>query len=193
MRRPVESKERAGERSTACCLQNDSVVVRENLDSRPLDLEDALTHVLDECRMVLPGIQALFGFQMVAVFSTSFRETLTSTDQKIHLLAIILVVVAIALVMAPASLHRQVEPMEASDRFLRISTRLLLAAMVPLAASLCLDVYLVANVICGHRVASGAIAATLFGVLLGLWFLYPTFYRSSRTSTRTRRGHDETS
>jgi cytochrome bd-type quinol oxidase subunit 2 len=143
-----------------------------------LDLPDALSHVLDECRMVLPGIQALFGFQMVAVFNSSFRETLTGAEQKIHLAAIILVVLAIAMVMAPASLHREAEPKVASDRFLRVATRLLLAAMFPLAAGICLDLYLVANVICRDRAVSAAIAVVLFAILAGLWFLYPPLYRS---------------
>lgn len=149
-------------------------------------MPDALTHVLDECRMVLPGIQALFGFQLIAVFNSAFRETLTPAEQKVHLIAIILVVLAIALVMAPASLHREAEPKQASDRFVRVATRLLLAAMLPLAASLCLDLFLVANVICRDRVVSGVIAATLFAILIGLWFLYPPFYRSGNKGARYR-------
>jgi hypothetical protein len=38
----------------------------------PEDLERAATHVLEEARMVLPGIQALLGFQLIAVFSSRF-------------------------------------------------------------------------------------------------------------------------
>jgi hypothetical protein len=34
-----------------------------------LTLTDAAGRLLDECRMVLPGIQALFGFQLIAVFN----------------------------------------------------------------------------------------------------------------------------
>lgn len=29
-------------------------------------LSDSVSHMLEECRMVLPGIQALFGFQLIA-------------------------------------------------------------------------------------------------------------------------------
>ena len=32
-----------------------------------LSLNDAATHVLEECRTVVPGMQALFGFQLIAV------------------------------------------------------------------------------------------------------------------------------
>src|SRR5213078_3805203 len=44
-----------------------------------LPLSEAVTHLLEECRMVLPGIQALFGFQLIAVFNSTFRESLSST------------------------------------------------------------------------------------------------------------------
>jgi hypothetical protein len=33
------------------------------MEREPISLEAATGHILEECRMVLPGIQALFGFQ----------------------------------------------------------------------------------------------------------------------------------
>src|SRR5436190_11199080 len=91
-----------------------------------LSLNDAATHVLEECRTVVPGMQALFGFQLIAVFSTAFREELSSTERIVHLAAILLVTVAIVLVIAPAALHRQMEPMSVSRKFITISSRLLM-------------------------------------------------------------------
>ena len=38
------------------------------------DLAERITHVLEELRVVLPGTQALLGFQLVAVFSTGFAS-----------------------------------------------------------------------------------------------------------------------
>jgi hypothetical protein len=70
-----------------------------------LPLSEAVTHLLEECRMILPGIQALFGFQFIAVFNASFADKLTSTEQRLHLLALGLVAIAGALVMAPAAYH----------------------------------------------------------------------------------------
>ena len=37
-----------------------------------LPLSKAAEYLLEECRMVLPGIQALFGFQLVAVFNSAW-------------------------------------------------------------------------------------------------------------------------
>ena len=42
-----------------------------------LPLSQAVTHLLDECRMILPGLQALFGFQLIAVFNQRFAQDLT--------------------------------------------------------------------------------------------------------------------
>jgi hypothetical protein len=66
-----------------------------------LSLSKATQYLLEECRMVLPGIQALFGFQLIAVFNESFTEKLSMTEQIVHLCAIGLVTLAIALVMTP--------------------------------------------------------------------------------------------
>ena len=50
-------------------------------------LSDMASHLLEECRMVLPGIQALFGFQLMAVFNAKFWD-LDFYHRVVHLLAI---------------------------------------------------------------------------------------------------------
>jgi hypothetical protein len=81
-----------------------------------VSLDSAAKHILEECRMVLPGIQALFGFQLIAVFNEGFGEKLSKGEQALHLVAILLVTAAIALVMAPAAVHRQTAQREVSER-----------------------------------------------------------------------------
>ena len=142
-------------------------------DREELSLNDAATHLLEECRMVLPGMQALFGFQLIAVFNTTFDERLSSGERLIHLTAIVLVTIAIALVMTPAALHRRTEPHAVSRRFIRISSRLLMASMTPLAVGICLDMYLVSRLIVGTRAVAAAIAASLLAVFIVLWVLLP--------------------
>jgi hypothetical protein len=142
-----------------------------------LSLNDAASHVLEECRTVVPGMQALFGFQLIAVFSSAFSEQLSSMERILHLTAIVLVTIAIALVMTPAALHNQTEPLAVSSRFIRISSRLLMASMAPLALGLCLDIYLVARVIVGTRGVAATVAASLLGVFIVLWVLLPRVSR----------------
>jgi len=147
-----------------------------------LSLNDAATHVLEECRTVVPGMQALFGFQLIAVFSTAFKEDLSPTERVIHLAALLLVAIAIALVMAPAALHRQSEPMSVSRGFIATSSRLLMASMVPLALGICLDVYLIARVILGSITGAEIVSVLLLGVFLVFWRLIPQRARRRRRS-----------
>ena len=47
-----------------------------------LPLSKAAEHLLDECRMVLPGIQALLGSQLIACFNEGFAVRLDAAEQR---------------------------------------------------------------------------------------------------------------
>jgi hypothetical protein len=138
-----------------------------------LPLSEAVTHLLEECRMVLPGIQALFGFQLIAVFNSTFQEKLSATEKLFHLTAIGLVAVAVALVMSPAALHRQGDPRSVTQKFITVASRFLLLSMFPLLLGISLDFYLIARVILNNPVTSFVLAVILLIVFSGLWFVFP--------------------
>jgi hypothetical protein len=149
------------------------------MERQELSLNDAATHVLEECRTVVPGMQALFGFQLIAVFSATFEAQLSLAERVLHLVAIMLVTIAIVLVMAPAALHRQTDPSAVSQRFITISSRLLMASMAPLAGGICLDVYLIARIIAGSRGIAALVALFLLAMFLGFWVVLPRAVRRS--------------
>ena len=68
------------------------------IDAEPETLQEQARNSLDEARMVLPGIQAVFGFQLIAVFNARF-ERLDVPLQFTHLVSLCLVVLAMALLM----------------------------------------------------------------------------------------------
>jgi hypothetical protein len=138
-----------------------------------LSLADAVSHLLEECRMILPGVQALFGFQLVVVFSPGFEVQLSHFEQRLHLLALGLVAVAGALVMTPAGYHRRTRPREASEHFLHLAGNLLVASMIPLAMGIGLEFYLIARVILGSAGMAAALAALLVAALAALWYVLP--------------------
>ncbi len=146
-------------------------------DVEELKLSAALTQLLEECRMVLPGVQALFGFQLIAVFNSGFAGNLSPLEQKLHLAALALVAIAGALIMTPAALHRQSGPREASARFLRVGGRLLLSSMIPLMVGIGLDFYLIAGIVLGDRGGAGIAACALVAFIAACWFLFPSVYR----------------
>jgi hypothetical protein len=91
----------------------------------------------------------------------------------VHLASIVLVTIAIALVMAPAALHRQSEPEAVSQRFIDTSSTLLLAGMFPLALGIVLDVYLITGLIVGTPTAGAVVAGALLAVFAALWLWLP--------------------
>jgi len=148
-------------------------------ETEDLTLAHAVTHLLEECRMILPGLQALLGFQLIAVFSATFGQ-LSPTEQRIHLVALALLAIAGALVMTPAAYHRQTRPRQVSQHFLLLSGRLLLAALGPLMFGIALDFYLIARIILGQVLLSAALAGGLVVVVGGLWFVFPQWHQRAK-------------
>ena len=148
-------------------------------------VKDALQQTLDEARMVLPGVQALFGFQLIAVFSDGFEQRLSGVERDLHLVAVVLVTIAIALLMTPAAYHRQVDRRRATAEFLAMASRLISSAMLPLAAGLALDIQIVARVVTGDLVLATAIGIAVFAVFVVLWFVFPQ-WRAARKHTAKR-------
>ena len=138
-----------------------------------IPLSEAVTHLLEECRTVLPGIQALFGFQLIVVFNPGFHEKLSPTERGLHLTAISLIIVAIAMVMAPAAYHRQKDPESVSENFIVVATRLLLYAMFPLMIALGLEFFLIARVITGSLLLSSVLSLLVVTIFSTLWFILP--------------------
>jgi hypothetical protein len=142
-------------------------------ETQEIKLEAAASHIIEECRMVLPGIQALFGFQLIAVFNDGFGEKLSHADQLVHLVALLLTVLATVLVMTPAALQRHAEPREVSERFVWLASNLLLAAMYPLAVAVALDVYVVVGIVTKSDAVGAALAIAALAVFLVLWTFVP--------------------
>lgn len=141
-----------------------------------LPLSRSAEFLLEECRMVLPGIQALFGFQLIAVFNSSFSQILDPFEQRLHLGALFLTTVAIAFVMTPAAYHRQTDPSKVTRRFIHLATRLLLLGMCPLLLAICIDFYLIARIITNELLAS-LFTASVGGIFISLWFVFPHMNR----------------
>jgi hypothetical protein len=159
-------------------LQED-VMTHRLEGAEALSLTKAADNLIEECRMVLPGVQALFGFQLVAVFSERFDKALSAAEKILHLGSIALVAVAIALIMTPAAYHRLTSPDRVTAHFIRLSTRLLMAGMPILMLALAMDSYIVGRLIGGARIA-GALAATLLVLFAALWIALPVASRLLR-------------
>src|SRR5205807_9754859 len=64
-----------------------------------------IEQMLTEARVILPGAQALFGFQLAIVLTQAF-ENLPTASMIMHATSLFLVAFAVVLLMAPAAYHR---------------------------------------------------------------------------------------
>ena len=143
-------------------------------------LHDKIDDVLTECRVVIPGAQALLGFQLIATFMQGF-EKLPRSSQYVHLASLLLMTLSMILLMTPAAYHRIVERGEDTVRFWRHARVMLLSAMVPLAAGLAGDTYVVVAKVTASQPTAVAAAAVLLACCDGCWFLF-TLYKRSRAA-----------
>src|SRR5262249_27239404 len=96
------------------------------------NLHDRIDYVLTESRVMLPGAQALLGFQLLVPLTKAF-ETLPESAQSVHFVALSFVALAVVLLIAPAAVHRIAFQGGDDERFLRLASRVVTSALVPLA------------------------------------------------------------
>jgi len=147
------------------------------------DLE--MRNIIEEARVVLPGVQALFGFQAIVVFNDRF-EDLADYAKACHALGMIMVIISIAMVMTPAIYYRTCHG-HANATMVRRSSALIRGALAPLAAGLALDMFTVIHVVATGMPARmtlsvGAGLGTL-ALLSGLWFFLP--HRARKVNHRS--------
>ena len=110
------------------------------MEDKKQSLETRIVQALTELRMILPGAQALFGFQFAAVLTDSFGW-LSGTSKAVHLMSEGLVAVAIVMLIAPAAYHRIAAEGNAEERVLRYTVRMMLPAVGLLSLGLVGDAY----------------------------------------------------
>lgn len=146
-------------------------------------LEEAATHATDEARMILPGVQAIMGFQLIAVFNQRF-ETLDAADQAVHLGAFFSIALAMGLLMTPAAYHRLAERGCVTKRFVTLASVLIAVALLPLLIGLAMDSYILVRLVFRDRTASLAAGGTVAVVLAAMWFGLPLSLRRKGSQGR---------
>jgi hypothetical protein len=142
-------------------------------------LPQKIDQMLIEARTILPGAQALLGFQLAVVLTQGF-DTLPAPEKLAHAAALLLVALTIILLMTPAAMHRITYAGEESQHLLKVGSRFVVGSTLPLAAALALDTFVVCTKALGSHVLALALSGATVVVLLSLWWLYPLAARSHR-------------
>jgi hypothetical protein len=145
-------------------------------DEKTTPLTARIEQMLTESRVILPGAQALLGFQFAVMLAKSFDQ-LPRNAQMVHVAALALVALTVILLMTPAAIHRITFGGEDSERFHAIGSRFIVAAAVPLGLGISLELF-VALVRATESPALGILGACVTAALFaGLWFVHPLLLR----------------
>jgi Family of unknown function (DUF6328) len=146
-------------------------------------LSDKIKHVLTEARVVLPGAQALLGFQLLAVLTESF-DSLPSISKYVHLASLAFIALTVVLLMTPAAYHRIVEQGEETEHFHRFASKMVIASLVPLALGIAGGVYVVVQKVTDSTLLSVVAALVVLALFWELWFGITLYRRTQRDYTR---------
>lgn len=138
----------------------------------PLERYDRnFAELLQELRVTQMGVQILFAFLLGLAFTSRFPQV-DGVQKATYVVTLMLAVLASALLVAPAALHRMLFHRHAKQRIVVISSRLAGLGLVVLALALTGSVLLVVDVVLG-RVAGVVAAAGTLAMLVLLWAVLP--------------------
>ncbi len=148
-------------------------------------IKDRLEDIMTETRIVLPGVQALLGFQFAAYLTAGFAK-LPGDVRAAHDGGLALLLLSMLLLMTPAPFHRIANQGVDTERAHRVGAALVLAALLALALGVTADFYVAAFAALKQRSHAAVGAAGVIVVLLAAWFVVPLVGRAAGKQTPAR-------
>jgi hypothetical protein len=147
-------------------------------ESKGERLDRELMELLQELRVVLPGVQVLLAFLLTAPFQQRFAQ-LPGTLRNAFFASIACATVATALLIAPSAHHRLRWREGEKERLLPLANREAIWGTVFLATAIVLALYVITNVLYATWIALLTAALTV-AVFAWLWYALPLLGGSSR-------------
>jgi Kef-type K+ transport system membrane component KefB len=140
-------------------------------------LDRELGELLQELRVVLPGVQVLLAFLLTAPFQQRFAA-LPGSMRNAFFASIACATLATAFLIAPSAHHRLRWRAGEKERLVRVGNQMAIVGTVFLAAAIVLALYVVTDVLFTTDLAvmTGIAALIVFGAL---WYVVPMIGRSS--------------
>ena len=134
-----------------------------------------VVELLQELRVVLPGVQVLFAFLLTVPFTQRFAQ-LTTLQQDVFFATLMCTAVATALLIAPSAHHRLLWRRRAREHRLKVGNLLTILGLVFLVPAMVGVIFVITDLMFGALTAA-AVTAAMAGSFVLLWFLLPLRYR----------------
>ena len=162
-------------------IENPEKAMTNVRDNHKTPLHSRIEQMLTEARVLLPGAQALLGFQFAVMFTRTF-EQLPQSSKLAHVAALAFIALSVILLITPAAIHRLSFGGEDTEEFHLIGSRFVVAAAIPLGLGIGTDLYVaILRATASLPVAIG-FAVTIVAVIAALWFVQPYLLRLARAA-----------
>ena len=133
--------------------------------------------LLQELRIVIPGVQVLFAFLLTVPFAGRFTE-LTALQRKVFFATLLCTAVATALLIAPSAHHRLLFRQGVREQRLKMGNLLAILGLAFIVPAMVGVLFVITDLIFGLSAALVVtVAMALFFLLL--WFVLPLPYRGN--------------
>jgi hypothetical protein len=131
-------------------------------------LDRELIELLNELRVVMPGVQVLFGFLLTVPFQQGFQR-IDAFQRDVYFATLLLTAASAAFLMAPSAFHRLTFRARQKPYLIRFGTRQTIIGMILLALAMNGALLLLTDILFGSLTVAITVAcsATLFA---WLWF-----------------------
>ena len=139
-----------------------------------------LIELLQELRIVIPGVQVLFAFLLTVPFSQGFTK-LDSLQRGVFFATLLCTAAATALLIAPSSHHRVLFRQGVREQRLKLGNLLTILGLAFLVPAMVGVVFVITDLMFGLTAAEiVTVLMALFFVLL--WFVVPLRYRGNNSN-----------
>lgn len=143
----------------------------ENQESHDERLDRELIELLNELRVVLPGVQVLFAFLLVVPFNQRFADV-SDFQRTLYLVTLLFTTASCICLITPTVHHRIEFRRRHKEIIVRTGNRIVIAGLALLAIAMTCAVLLVTDFLYGT--GTTVIAAVVVGVGFAvLWFAIP--------------------
>lgn len=143
----------------------------QSVETQKERIDRELIELLNELRVMLPGVQVLFAFLLTIPFSSRY-DALSGAQRGIYYVTFLATLVATVLLAAPTAYHRIRFREGDKSRMLHSANRFAIAGIIFLAVALASTSLLVAGLMYDGVLAWLATAAAV-GALAWCWFGLP--------------------
>jgi hypothetical protein len=133
-----------------------------------------LVELLQELRIVIPGVQVLFAFLLTVPFSQGFTK-LDSLQRGVFFATLLCTAAATALLIAPSSHHRLLFRQGVREQRVKIGNVLAILGLVFIVPAMVGVLFVITDLIFGMVAAIVTTALVALGFVL-LWFVLPYLY-----------------